>query len=316
MAIKSVRRDAHRAASAHPGPIVRGRIELPKVVEIALKTAGTDTAASKKPEIAAAVGPACGSIAASGEVSGSRHTQRAVHSGLVTTAASAHPRPFFCRRIELPKVVERNRTVASVTIAVASKEPEMAAAVGPTSSSFAGSGNVSGNRYAQRAVHSLLVTTAASAHPGPLVLGRIELPKVVERAMMSIGIVANNAPKEPEIAAAVGPGRSAIAGSGDVAGSWHAQCAIHSGLADRAASAHPDPSECATGHGGHNLTHRIRRAAGKVRVAAVRRRNRIRTHRQHRGCEYSRFATQGDGPQRRAPIAEQDRTGGRTAKLP
>jgi len=59
--------------------------------------------------------------------------------------------------------------------------------------------------------------------------GRVELPQVVEIAIFSVGIVAN-APKEPEIAAAVGPTRGGVAASGDVSGSKRTQRAVRSGL--------------------------------------------------------------------------------------
>ena len=70
-------------------------------------------------------------------------------------------------------------------------------------------------------------------------------PKVVAHARISIGIVAVSA-KQPEIAAAIGPVYSAVAASGNVSGSWHAQRAVHSGLANtiweqRTASANPGP---------------------------------------------------------------------------
>src|ERR1039458_10342200 len=95
-------------------------------------------------------------------------------------------------------------------------------------------------------------TSAASAHPCPFVRGRIELPKVVEiagkiRTKTSIDVTA---PKEPEIAVAVGgPGRSVTAASGDVSSSRRAQRAVHSGPAFigagyRLAAAHPCPVAC------------------------------------------------------------------------
>jgi hypothetical protein len=113
---------------------IRGGIELPKVVEIAAIADCIGAIAPKEPEIAAVVGPTAGVIAASGNVSGSRCTQRAVHSGLGAVAAdgaaSAHPCPFVCCRIELPKVVEV-AAISTGIVAIPSKEPEIAAAVGP-----------------------------------------------------------------------------------------------------------------------------------------------------------------------------------------
>ena len=62
----------------------------------------------------------------------------------------------------------------------------MAAAVDPIDRAISASGYVSGSGRSQHAVHSGLATQdalrAASAHPGPFVGGRNELPKVVELA--------------------------------------------------------------------------------------------------------------------------------------
>ena len=120
--------------------------------------------------MAAAVGPASSVIAASGDVSGGRRAQRAVHARMIDRAASAHPRPLVRGRIELPKVVEIAMSAVGIA-AISSKEPEIAAAVGPAHSVIAASGDVSGGRRSQRAVHARLVDRAASAHPCPLVRG-------------------------------------------------------------------------------------------------------------------------------------------------
>jgi hypothetical protein len=231
---RAVHSGAARAASAHPCPLVRGRVELPKVVETVESITGYSARAPKEPEIAVAVGPCRSGYAGSWDVSSGGRSQRAVHAGLVTSAASSHPRPFVRGRAEHPQLVARTP-----------KEPEIAVAVGPTRSAIAASRDVSGSGRSQRAVDAGLVTSAASAHPGPFVRGRIELPKVVEFGEISVGLIAI-APKEPEIAVAVGPGRSVSAASGDVSSSGRSQCSIYSGPAFvgagyRAASAHPGP---------------------------------------------------------------------------
>ena len=65
-------------------------------------------------------------------------------------------------------------------------------------------------------------------------------PQVVEIVITSVCIVAK-APKEPEMAVAIGPTVSKPSGSGGVSGSRYAQRAVHSGLGVRAASSHPHP---------------------------------------------------------------------------
>src|ERR1019366_7748980 len=90
----------HRLAPADPGPLVRDGVELPKVVKNAKSRAdGIVPKATKKPEIAVLVGPGCPLVAASGDVSGSGRSQRAIDSRLTILsvgdcAASAHPCPI------------------------------------------------------------------------------------------------------------------------------------------------------------------------------------------------------------------------------
>src|SRR5208282_2818903 len=134
---------------------------------------------------------------------------------LVRRAAPVHPHPLARGRIERPKIVEK---------AGATKEPKMPAVVNPAHSLIAASGNVFGSGRSFRAVHSGPATRAdraTSADPHPLAIfanRTIELPQVIQIAAIADAIYAQ-APKEPEIAAAVGPGRSPVAASGDVSGS-------------------------------------------------------------------------------------------------
>ena len=213
---------AHRAASAHPCPFVRGRIELPKVVERGgCNKVAHAQATPKEPEIAFAVGPGRSTLAAWGDVSGGRHTQDAIHSRLLAHAASTHPGPFICGRIELPKLVEivpGDLTHATHAGATAPKEPEIAVLVGPAHRVNADSGEVSGSKRSQCTVHSKRATRAASAHPCPFVRGRVKNPEVVAIATLAIAIIAL-APEQPELAALISPARSALAGSGDISGS-------------------------------------------------------------------------------------------------
>ena len=94
---------ADRVASAHPHPFAGGRIELPKIIEIAGIAIGIVAPAPKEPEMAAVIGPTGSAIASSGGISGSMRTQRTVDSGLTAVvaecAASTHPCPFACLRI-------------------------------------------------------------------------------------------------------------------------------------------------------------------------------------------------------------------------
>ena len=199
-----------RAASAHPRPLVRGRIELPKVVEIASRAVGIGSIAAEEPEISAVVGPARTELASSGNISGGGRSQRAVHAGLAGRdaitpfrAASVHPAPQIRGRIELPKVVEIARIAVGIE-ATAAEEPEITAGIAPARNAIAASGDVSGSRRSQRAVHSGWATEGpvrslyvgnktvtririASAHPRPLVGGGSELPKVVEAAPIAVG---------------------------------------------------------------------------------------------------------------------------------
>ncbi len=151
----------------------------------------------------------------------------------------------------LPKVVGPAR-IAIVSVAFPCKEPEIAVEVDPGYGGLPGSGIVRGGMRSQCAVDSRLIYCVASAHPRPFHRGRIELPKIVEIATIDRGIV-TLAPKEPEIAIAVGPGHSAEAGSGHVRGGRRCQRAVDSGLGmavyiranyltgNRAFSAHPGP---------------------------------------------------------------------------
>ncbi len=143
-------------ASAHPGPFLRGWIELPKVVEEttikdigwrARIIEGIAAHASKKPGITVSVSPGSFVNSGSWKVSGGRCTQRAVDSGLSTTYSSPivrswisetfgiwlaprQPGPFVDGGIEVPKAV--TRSLATVTRS--SEEPEIAALVGPACS--------------------------------------------------------------------------------------------------------------------------------------------------------------------------------------
>src|ERR1017187_1858885 len=130
----------------------------------------------------------------------------------------------------------------------------MAAVIGPTRSALAAPGGVSGSGQTQGAVNARIATKlagdvgyrAASAHPRPFVRGRIELPQVVEKPL-SVGGIDAIAPKEPEIAVAVGPTVSIHAATRDIPGSRHTQCAVYPGIAaddtngHRSTSAHPCP---------------------------------------------------------------------------
>src|SRR5580658_4865941 len=91
---------SHRAGSTHPCPLARGRIELPKVIEVTVVSGSVVAVAPEEPEITAAVSPGHSVIPGSGEVSGRRSTQRAVHPRLTTIAAErvapAHPGPIAC----------------------------------------------------------------------------------------------------------------------------------------------------------------------------------------------------------------------------
>ena len=155
-----------RAASAHPRPLVGGRIEHPKVVEIA-RTGGTEALSPKEPEMTAAVDPASSVISASRDVSRGRRAQRAVYARMINRAAAAHPHPLVRGWIELPEIVEIAK-IARRVLALPSKDPEMAAAVGPAHSIVVASGDVPGGRRSQRAVYASMVDRVASAHPGPI----------------------------------------------------------------------------------------------------------------------------------------------------
>ena len=192
-----------------------GWTELPEVVETAGRVIDF-VAAPKEPEMAAAVDPGGSGVAASGHVSSRRRSQRAVHANLVTRAGSAHPCPLAGGRIELPKIVEfsaRSRGAG----AGAPKEPEMAAAVGPTRGLLAASWDVAGRRRAQRAVDARLAHGVASTHPCPLIRGWIEVPQVVEVAITVVAVQAQSA-KVQKLAVAAGPGRCAIAAAGNIGG--------------------------------------------------------------------------------------------------
>ena len=180
-----------RTASPHPGPFSIGaerRIELPQVIEKAIIAVGIVTAAAKEPKVAAAVGPTHSSVPSSGDVTGSRRSHRAVHSRSASgwervRAASAYPCPLVCRRIELPQVVQLTHAAGTIA-ACTSKKPEMAAVVSPFRGVRSASGNVSGGRRPQGAVHSRITTAgnisdAASALPGPFICDGTELPHVV-----------------------------------------------------------------------------------------------------------------------------------------
>src|SRR5208337_2220639 len=200
--------------AAHPHPLVRGGFERPKIVEHS-SARGAVALAPREPEIAAAVDPACGLVAASGKIRCAvGRSQRPVHPELAAIAdhgAPAYPCPYVCGRIELPKVVEI-ATIAGAVESLASKEPEIAAAVGPRRSPVPASGILTRLRE-HSWVAGILRHRTTAAHPPPFSVGsdgRTELPQVVELAKIAAGIVAFAA-EEPEIAAAVDPGRSVLA---------------------------------------------------------------------------------------------------------
>src|SRR5258705_10672396 len=92
----------------------------------------------------------------------------------------------------------------------------MAVTVSPARCPPTATWNIADRRRAQRTVHTgragavfhteqrCARNSAATAHPSPLVRGRIELPDIVETRHIAVGIVAST-PKEPEIAALVSP---------------------------------------------------------------------------------------------------------------
>jgi hypothetical protein len=144
-----------RAKPAHPCPLVRRRIELPKIVESVPVRIGIEALAPKKPEVSIDVPPVERVHAAPRDVTGSRNSQRAVHTGpvaiylrcAVQCAAAAHPRPLVCRGVELPKVIE-NALCDNGSISLSSEEPEVAARIGPGRSLPSGTRNVSGREFA------------------------------------------------------------------------------------------------------------------------------------------------------------------------
>ena len=96
----------HHIASTHPCPLVGERIIFPKIVETDPIAVINCDSTPKEPEVSALVGPTCSPRPASGDVPGSRCSQRAVHSGLNTPicpathcAASTHPDPFVGLRM-------------------------------------------------------------------------------------------------------------------------------------------------------------------------------------------------------------------------
>ena len=155
---------ASRIAAGHPGPLIRGGVVLPKVVEKTIAIIGVVVKPPEEPEVAAAVDPARRACAVSREISCSRGSQRAEDSSLATRAASAHPGPLLGGGIEHPEVVEVSCRIRGV----ASKEPEVAALIGPARCELAASGNVSGCRRSLRAVDARLTPSAATAYPSPL----------------------------------------------------------------------------------------------------------------------------------------------------
>ena len=203
---------------------------------------------------------------ATGDISGGGSSQGAVRRRRGASrvdirrgagAASAHPGPLHRGWAEFPKVVQNALDVVGID-GPAAKEPEIAPAIGPGRSVKAASGDVSGGRLTQCSIHagrpagSIFIAGPhgiASAHPGPLVRGWVELPKIIELAIVAVDIEAL-APEEPEITAAVGPALAAESASGHVCGGRRSQCAINSGpatrsaltiTADGVASAHPRP---------------------------------------------------------------------------
>ena len=71
---------AQHAATAHPGPFTRSRIELPEIIQNAGHIVGVRAVSTKEPERAVLIGPGNCGRAAARRISGSRSAQRAVHS--------------------------------------------------------------------------------------------------------------------------------------------------------------------------------------------------------------------------------------------
>jgi hypothetical protein len=90
-------RTVQSAAAAHPCPHVRGRVELPKVIENAPYATCSVSLSSKEPEITISVRPCRFRHSPTGEVSSSGLPQNAVGSidgEAIEIAVAAHPGPL------------------------------------------------------------------------------------------------------------------------------------------------------------------------------------------------------------------------------
>jgi hypothetical protein len=208
---------APERGAAHPHPFVICWNELPEIIEI-VPVIGIVACAPKHPEVSIAVLPIERIDAAPWRVSSGRDSKRAVHTGLVAkrlwggravqSATPAHPCPHVSGRVELPKVIE-NALYTTCIISLSSKEPKITVNIRPCRFRKSPTGEVSSSWFSQNAIlpggTAVGPKSTASAHPGPLVAGRIELPEIIWRSTGSVRGVAPSA-KEPEIAVLIGPG--------------------------------------------------------------------------------------------------------------
>ena len=188
----------HGRVPAHPGPLVRRRVELPQLVQVALILIGVESPAAKQPQVAVLIGPSCRLPTRSPNVPGGRSAQGAVNAGLdprvAEGAAAVHPRPFACRGIKLPKIV--GHTIQTVgVVAPSPKNPPVPPLVAPTRCQEKASGVIGGRGRSQRSIHSgwarvVSGQRVAPTHPSPLVDRRVEDPHVVENAPLSDGVEA------------------------------------------------------------------------------------------------------------------------------
>src|SRR5260370_32136678 len=88
------RRARHSAATAHPGSLVCGRIELPEIVEIGLIPVGVYSVDAKEPEIAALISPAGGATSRARYVPCGWRPQSSIRTGVILLAAATHPCPL------------------------------------------------------------------------------------------------------------------------------------------------------------------------------------------------------------------------------
>ncbi len=129
-------------ASAHPCPLAGGRIELPKVIEIAIiGELRPYPQPPKSQKLPATVGPGVSGRAATGHISGSGRPLCTVRTH-ATGVGPSDPDPQIGRRIELPKVIQ----IVEITVVVQAeppKEPEVTAGISPTGRTRAAARNVS-----------------------------------------------------------------------------------------------------------------------------------------------------------------------------